>query len=508
MAEPKRAPGASRNSSKLSVQELRDFYDKHERRTENFAKVQKVVQMLDLTKTQSRTFSTYSKETLRNYMKNPKQNESKLRNLSRFLWRVSHSYRRLLAYNAQQVDLTAISVAPLIDLTQDNDPKTILKDYYDTCVELEKMKLATEIYKCLIIAWREDAFFGYVYEDNSGFFIYPLDGDYCKISSTNYDGTCNFAYDFSYFRRHSEELEFWDSEFNSKYTAYQGDNNLRWQELDSNRTICLKVNDDDPTLCLAPYSGLFESIIDNVDLQSILAVKNQLSIYKLLVARMNHMSGSNDPNEFEVDPDTAMDYYERLADSVPDCVGTAISPLPIDVIEFKPMDTSDVDMITTSMSNLFKQSGGSMVLNDEHTGATIYRAHIIADMMNALKPLLGQIEKWTNHYLKSVLSNPAQVSYIYTSPWMKNEKKKELLESAQYGVPVKMAVAALDGFSPLQVLSLQFLENKVLDLPSNWIPLNSSYTTSGTDEGGGQEKDEGELGDEGEQTKEKEKNQM
>ena len=193
MAEPKRAPGASRNSSKLSVQELRDFYDKHERRTENFAKVQKVVQMLDLTKTQSRTFSTYSKETLRNYMKNPKQNESKLRNLSRFLWRVSHSYRRLLAYNAQQVDLTAISVAPLIDLTQDNDPKTILKDYYDTCVELEKMKLATEIYKCLIIAWREDAFFGYVYEDDSGFFIYPLDGDYCKISSTNYDGTCNFA---------------------------------------------------------------------------------------------------------------------------------------------------------------------------------------------------------------------------------------------------------------------------------------------------------------------------
>ena len=162
MAEPKRAPGASRNSSKLSVQELRDFYDKHERRMENFAKVQKVVQMLDLTKTQSRTFSTYSKETLRNYMKNPKQNESNLRNLSRFLWRVSHSYRRLLAYNAQQVDLTAISVAPLIDLTQDNDPETILKDYYDTCVELEKMKLATEIYKCLIIAWREDAFFGYV----------------------------------------------------------------------------------------------------------------------------------------------------------------------------------------------------------------------------------------------------------------------------------------------------------------------------------------------------------
>lgn len=167
-------------------------------------------------------------------------------------------------------------------------------------------------------------------------------------------------------------------------------------------------------------------------------------------------------------------------------------------------------MIEKSMSNLFKISGGSLVLNDEKQGTTIYRAHMIADMMNAIKPLLGEIEIWMNRHLSYNLSNPAKVKYLETSPWMKNEKKKELIESAQYGVPVKMAVAALDGFSPLEVLRMQFLENDVLSLHNSWIPLQSSYTQSGnnSNDSGGQEKDVTDLTDEGESTRESGKNDM
>ena len=135
---------------------------------------------------------------------------------------------------------------------------------------------------------------------------------------------------------------------------------------------------------------------------------------------------------------------------------------------------------------------------------------MIADMMNAIKPLLGEIEIWMNRHLSYNLSNPAKVKYLETSPWMKNEKKKELIESAQYGVPVKMAVAALDGFSPLEVLRMQFLENDVLSLHNSWIPLQSSYTQSGnnSNDSGGQEKDVTDLTDEGESTRESGKNDM
>ena len=495
---------SSTSNKKLTVSEIKEF-QKQERRKELYEKAQKAINLLDLTKNQTRSYTIYNKENLRTYMQNPASNENRLRNLSRFLYRVSQPYRRLVNYNAQQIDLTAMTIRPNINITEQNDKATVLKDYYDSCVEVDKIHLHTEIYKMLITAWIEDAAYGYIYEDDTGFFIYPLDGEYCKISSTNMDGTLNFAYDFSYFRNRQELLQYWDSEFQSKYNTYQKKNTEKWQELNPERTICIKVGIDDPTLCIPPYVGMFESIIDNVDLQSIVSVKDELSIYKLLVARLEHMKGSDNPDEFEVNIDTALEYYYKLEASLPDCVSAAISPLPIEPVEFKGTTTDDTDMIANSMSNLFKISGGSMVLNDEKSGATIFRAHIIADMMNALKPLLGQIQSWINRYLTYVLTNPSKVKYLETSPYMKNEKKKELIESANAGVPVKMAVAALDGFSPLEVLSMQFLENDVLSLHKSWIPFQSAFTQSSNNTN---EKDITELTDEGAETKEKEKDNM
>lgn len=490
-----------------SVSEIRAF-EKEARRNELYAKAKDAIALLDLTKSQSRSYTIYNKDNLRTYMRNPASNENRLRNVSRFLYRVSHPYRRLVNYNAQQMDLTAMVISPNISFVEENDKDAVLNDYYDTCVEVEKISLHTEIYKMLVTAWIEDAAYGYIYEDDTGFFIYPLDGEYCKVSSVSSDGTLNFAFDFSYFRRRQELLEYWDGEFKKKYNAYANDSSLQWQELDPERTICIKVGIDDPTLCIPPYLSLFEPLIDNVDLQSIVAVKDELSIYKLLVARLEHMKGSDDPDDFEVDINVALDYYTKFEESLPDCVASAISPLPIEPIEFKGTTTDDTDMVSNSMSNLFKMSGGSMVLNDEKQGASIYRAHQIADMMQAIKPLLGQIQKWINRYLGYNLSNPARVKYLETSPWLKNEKKKELIESANAGIPVKMAVAALDGFSPLEVLNMQFLENDILQLHNNWIPLQSAYTQSSKNQGGGQEKDIDELGDEGDSSRESEKNDM
>lgn len=497
-------------SGQKSVQEIKEFDMQFQRRQELFAKAQSAVQLSDLTKTESRTFNAFSKARLRNFMQNPKQNEANLRNLSRFLYRLSQPYRRLISYNAQMMDLTAMSIIPMADITQPTDAESMLKMYYDTALQLEKMNLASEIYKCLVVAWREDCFYGYVYEDDDNFFIQILDGDYCRVSSVNYDSTLNFAFDFSYLRNHQECLEYWDREFEQKYRKYEKDNKLRWQELDPARTICFKVNIDDPLLVLSPFCALFENVIDLIDLQSLQAVKDELSVYKLLVARLEHMQGSSDPDDFSVDIETAIQYYNKLADSLPDYVAAALSPLPIEAIDFKDTNnTANVDMIANSMSNLFKISGGSLVLNDEKQGSTIYQAHILADTLNALKPLLGQVESWVNRYLTNVIGEHAKVKYHYVSPYTKDQAKATVLQSAQNGLPEKLYASALDGFSPLESLSLMMFENEVLKLHEKFIPLSTSYTQSGM-AGDGSEgaptKDAKDLTDEGSETREKEKN--
>jgi len=264
-------------------------------------------------------------------------------------------------------------------------------------------------------------------------------------------------------------------------------------------------------MSLPPYIALFETIIDLIDLQSIQAVKDNLSIYKLLVARLKPLSGTDSADDFEVDINTAIEYYNKLSESLPDYVSSCISPLPIEAVEFKGNNTEDTDMIANSQSNLFKTSGGSQVLDNKKQGTTIFEAQILSDESNALGSILPQIEKWINRYLTYVLGDHAYVKYMKVSQYTKDKKKKSLLESGNNGVPVKLAVAALDGFDALETLSLDFLENKVLKLHETWIPFSTSYTQSGNattpKSSGGQTKDTP-LTDEGDATKQQGKNKM
>ena len=509
MATSKTSNKISTPSGQKSTKEVKEQLLKQDQRNEIFAQAKNALKLLDLTKTESRTFTVYNKDLLRQYLKNPKSYESQLRDLSRFLYRYCYPYRRLCWYNAHMIDLKAASIIPRVDFTKEINEEKVLKTYYQTITETHRINLETEIFKCALVAWREDTVYGYIYDDKTdgGFFAHVLDGKYCKVSSME-DGILRYAFDFSYFRSHSSDLEYWDSEWQTKYNAYLKDTSLRWQELDPERQICFKVNIDDMTMDFPPYASLFESMIDLIDLQSIQSVKDELSIYKLLVARLQVLSGTKEPDDFEVDIDSAIEYYNNLVNTLPDQVAAILSPLPIEAIEFKGTDTSDTDSISNAIKNLFKNTGSSQVLDSEKSGSTIFNAQILCDTQMALSSILPQIERWMNKYLDySIGEDHSFVRYLMVSPYTKDAKKESLLKSGQNGVPVKLVVSALDGFDPYETLGLDLLENKLLKLHENWIPFSTSYTES-ADDGGAPEKDVTELTDEGDSTREQDKNDM
>ena len=500
---------SSNNSKKINHSKANNDYQKKSNgKRQNYAKKNKsaALQLLNLEKAESRTYTVYSKEDLRTFIRNPKQNESRIRNLARFLVRYSFQLQRLIHYYAEMVCLDFQCIIPQVDITTENDPDAVLKSYYETAKKVEQMDLANEIYKLLTVYWREGVVYAYVYDDDKdgGFFFHVLDADYCRVSSIE-NGICNFAYDFSYFRRYTDDLEYWDSEFKKKYNAYQEDSALQWQELDPARTICLKFDMSDPKLSLPVFLPIFELLISLVDLQSIEAVKDQLSIYKLLVAKMETLSGTNESDDFKVDPDTALEYYYKLCKYLPPEVAACLSPLPLDVIDFKGTTTDEENALSKSIDNVFKTSGGAQILNsDKISGSTAFKAAIIADTEMGLSSVLPQIQKWVNRYLTYKLGEKhAKVKYLEASPYTKADKKSELITSGQNGVPVKLAVASLDGFSPLECLSLDVLENSILKLQDSWVPFNTSYVQSGSNE-----KDDGDLTDEGAETKDQEKNKM
>lgn len=500
-------------SGTKSVKEMKDALQKYENLKEIFAATNEALQLVDLTKTETRTYQTYSRETLRTYLKSPKSYESQIRNLSKYLYRLCYDYKRICTFYATMICGDAFNIIPLADPTQENNPDDILKKYYETSIRWQRMDFANELVKLLLVAWREDTVYAYVYDDSDQeggtCFFHVLDGDYCRICAIE-EGVFRFAFDFSYFRSHKSELEFWDIEFQQKYRKYESDSSLRWQELESERQICFKVNSDDPTMDYPPFAQLFEQIIDLIDLSSIQHVKDALSVYKLLVARLQPLSGTDTPDDFEVDINTAIKYYNRLAESLPPEIAACISPLPIEAIEFKDNNnTQNTDMLSSAMSNIFKHIGGQ-ILDNSKTGTTIYTAQIIADMEMGQSTLLPQVQRWINLYFNYVIGDDhAFIKYIDgVSPYTRKDKRKELLESAQNGLPTKLEISILDGKSPLETTSMLYLENEVLGLTDKLIPLSTSYTKSGSEAadpvtGGAPTKDSTELTDEGSSTREK-----
>jgi len=81
-------------NEQMSVKDIKERYN--EAAMTRFAKTKEAITLANLTKTENRTFTIFSKTLLRSYMQNPKNNETNLRALSRFLYRLSYPYRRLI----------------------------------------------------------------------------------------------------------------------------------------------------------------------------------------------------------------------------------------------------------------------------------------------------------------------------------------------------------------------------------------------------------------------------
>ena len=203
-----------------STKEIADFTAKQQQ-IEQFKQAAKAaLQLLDLQNIPSKTYTVYSKDSLRTYLKNPLSdtNQKNLRKLSQYLYVLSAQYRRIISYFATHIDLTAYNVIPNISMTEDNDDEKVLQNYESTLKWIEKMNLQGQIHGILTTCLREDCFFGYIYyedgeeQDRNSFIIIPLDADYCKISSVNYNGTLNCAFDFSFFDGSSNKvyLDYWD----------------------------------------------------------------------------------------------------------------------------------------------------------------------------------------------------------------------------------------------------------------------------------------------------------
>lgn len=499
-------------------EQIKHLQEEEQKRQAAFAaELKKALQLFDPEKPPTKTTSTYSRDSLRTYLRNPATdaNNKNLRKLSNYLYTVSHVYRRMVNFKAHQINCKTWSAYPIVSMVDENDEESILREYERVVNIVTAMHMETQIFKIMLAAWKSGVAYGYIYGDpekDGEFYIHLLDPDYCKISCASFDqGVLGFLFDMSFFTKDEKQLEYYDKEFQKLYNQYKTDN-IKWKQLPIEKTICIKIDPDNLDYSIPPLSGLMEQVISLTDLQAAQDEIDSLQNYKMVWGKLDTISGTKSPNDFSVDLDLALAFMKKINDALPDNVGYGLSPLDLDTIEFKDNDASDTNVLSKAYSNLI-EANGSIILNSNRiTNSTSFKLAMLAECEDAMAPVT-QLNAWLKFYLKYNHNvETIAVEYSDISPYFMNDEIDKYTKLAGLGLPIKTELASMVRANPQKSMGMNYLEQNLLKLGTqNWInPLVSTNTQSGnpTDTGGAPTAEESgkELTDEGEATRDDNKN--
>ena len=478
----------------------KEYYEEYLK--QRFADSQEAFKRLrDFTKNSTRNVGTFDKEVLRSYFQNIVSNESRLRNLSWYLFYRSQVYARLVLYFSNMFVLYARSVIPNHDLTKTNNPTKTLKSFQETIDEVDKMRLQQEFYPIFVTNFIQDVSYNVWIEDDDGVFVLPWPADSARITGKYMTGEFAYAVDATYLRSHQELIEYFPEPFEQIYRDYESTGE-KWQPMPEEFSLCTKYRSEDIETALGPLMPMANSLVNLLDLEDIQAVAAEQEIYKLIWYELETIDGTDTPDDWKIDPDLAVDYFNKMVDeAIPPNMSAAIVPGKLNEISFPDSTASDTTKVAKATETVLNTAGGAEVLN----GSTINNTYAfkLATQVNteyAISSLLPQVQSWVNHRLQLVLSDPCKVKFFPVSVYTLPDYKEQLLTAAQNGFPTIFAYGACNGYSEKDIISLNNMEANILGLTDIFKPLSTSYTQS-TNEGGRPKTPDDELSDSGDRTR-------
>ena len=449
-------------------------------------------------------YQKFKRADIIKYLKNPEKNARELRNASIYLYEVSAQYRRVINYFAHMCPLNYVMYPFKFDTTKEVNEKAFKASYKKATDFMSIFNLQHEMRKVLVTAWREDLFAGYIYQTKDSFYIRKLNPDYVKIVSI-VDGCYIVAFDFSYFAGREDELESYGAEFVEKYELYLQDRSkYQWQVLDERKQFCIKISEDVPYI-LIPLAGCLLGIYDIEDYKDLQKGASILRNYKAL----GLMLPTDENGNMLIDKDLADQFYAQVDNVTPDNIGVFQSPMDVKIYDFEKSGAEDPDKTYEAIRNFYNDVGISSLLfgGDKQTAASL-NISITADECMCFA-VNRQIERNVNRLLKNLSGTQKfQITILDISEFHRQQFNDILLKDAQYGVPVKSAVAATMGISQPAMNAMLYMENDFLKLHEKMIPLQSSYTQSSSDEAGRPTAEENgeEISDSNENTREHDSN--
>lgn len=450
-------------------------------------------------------FTLYSKDDITKYLANPYTYEKNLRDAVTYIYGASSHFRRLIQYFVSLSDLAYVVSPYRIDPKRAN-VRITNNNYRKVLNVLSAMSIKTQFPKILTVCLREDVFYGTMHITADNIIIQQLPSDYCRISSIE-NNVPNVTFNFSYFDSRQDMLDFFPDEFKAKYRKYKGDIINKWIELDAPTSFAIKCNADILEYAIPPFAGILREIYDLEDYKQLRGEKTALENYAMVAMTLP----MDDEGRWMIDFDKARDFWRNLDNVLPEEIGSILTPMKLDKISFERSHTGDVDTVAEAEENLFTAAGvSSLLFNNAKASATALLLSIKADQAITYG-IVKAIEDMVNRFIQyQSYGKNFKVTFLDISPFNRKEASDAYLKACTYGIPMISYFCAAQGLGQAELDTMSYLEGDVLGLVDMFDPLRNSAQMSASsttdpdvnEEGGRPVKDDSELTDSGEQSRE------
>lgn len=466
---------------------------------------------LNLEKNKNTVVGTFTKNDLKKYLKDitSEANQKNLRKISRSLYLSSSHYRTLINYYTTLYNFDYVVEGYGVNPDDVSDKEKYRKAYIRSIDQIEKINIKKESIKIRFNAYLDGVFYGFARPSKNSFYVQQLDPNYCKISFINYEtGQLGYSFNFNYFSNNEEAINAFPQFFIDKYEEIKSAKGTRsktnWIKVDDPLAICIKPTPD--IYPIPPLVGVFEGILDIADFKALNKGKEEIGNYQLLSHKIPMKEGKDASlNDFLITEDFVQMFHENIQESLPEQVAVVTSPMPLEAIKFE-RDSVDKNKVAESTSQYWNDAGVSELLFGGSTNSTALKYSTQADEAS-LSSLVEEIQSWINEYIKFSQRGTYKfcIRILKTTVFNVKEYFETRLKAGQFGVPVKNELIASLGMTPSQAYLNTFLENEVLKLNLDWLPLSSSHTATenSTENAGAPVKSDENLSDEGIKTREK-----
>lgn len=401
--------------------------------------------------------------------------------LSRYFYRTNSNYRNNVDFLARLYLYETI----VIPVMEDKGSKAqIMKAFYNSCDFVEKLD-CRNLFTHITTVWLINGiYYGIFREFKDKYVVQDLPFEFCRTRFKDFNNLNILEFNLRYFTEITKEedrqeaLAAFPETVQLAYRRWDrlNDPDNSWIEIPAREGgVCFCFTEDPSPLLLASIPDL-QKLEDATEREG---KRDENELYKLLIQRM-----PIEDRELVFQLDEVADIHASVADMLSGIdtvdVLTTFGETSLESLQDTTAASQSADRLDKYRKTMWDSLGRGEILFNATTSSAL--AYMIKKDETIMRAFVNIYEAWVKVLVNERFQRKDvkfDFQILPLTRFNQEELQSSYFRGAQYGYSKMFAGVAM-GIKQMEQISLMDFENDFLKMSEKMIPLQSSYTTSGT----------------------------